>query len=66
MVMAENDQEASGSKSKSAWKTPTAVVMNGDNAPPPSAVMIGASPDSWPALSDAATMTVAGGAASKP
>ena len=48
MVMAENDQEASGTKSKlkSAWKTPTAVVMNGDNAPPPSAVMIGASPDS--------------------
>ena len=46
--MAENDQEASGtiSKSKSAWKTPAAVAMNGDDAPPPSPVMIGASPDS--------------------
>ncbi|KAK9999855.1 hypothetical protein SO802_019458 [Lithocarpus litseifolius] len=67
MVMAENDQEASGtkSKSKSAWKTPAAAAaMNGDDAPPPSPVMIGASPDSWPALSDAAA--VAGGAASKP
>ncbi|KAK7817698.1 la-related protein 1a [Quercus suber] len=68
MVMAENDQEASGtkSKSKSAWKTPAAAAMNGDDAPPPSHVMIGASPDSWPALSDAAAAAVAGGAASKP
>ena len=70
MVMAENDQEASAtiSKSKSAWKTPAAAVaMNGDDAPPPSPVMIGASPDSWPALSDAAAVAAAaGGAASKP
>ena len=68
MVMAENDQEASGtiSKSKSAWKTPAAVAMNGDDAPPPSPVMIGASPDSWPALSDAAAVAAAGGPASKP
>ena len=68
MVMAENDQEASGTKSKLkfAWKTPTMVTMNGDDAPPPSPVMIGASLDSWLALFDAATMAAAGGATSKP
>ena len=27
MVMAENDQEVSGTKSKFAWKTPTMVAM---------------------------------------
>ena len=68
MVMAENDQEVSGTKSKSkfAWKTPATVAMNGDDAPPPSPVMIGASPDSWPAFSDAAATAAARGAASKP
>ena len=62
--MVENDQEVSGTKPKSkfAWKTPAAVAMNGDDAPPPSPIMIGASPNSWPTLFDAA----AGGAASKP
>ena len=54
------------SKSKSVWKTLVAVVMNGDDAPPPSPVMIGASLDSWPALSDAAAVAMAGGATSKP
>ena len=39
--------------------------MNGDDAPP-SPVMIGASPNSWLALSDAAVVAAAGGAASKP
>ena len=38
----------------------------GDDAPPPSPTMIGASPDSWPALFDAAAVTAAGGAALKP
>ena len=68
MVMAENDQEVSGTKSKSkfAWKTPAAVAMNGDDAPPPSPVMIGASPNSWPAFSDAATMAATRGVALKP
>ena len=67
MVMAENDQEASGTKSKtkSSWKTPAAIVMNGNNAPPPSPIMIGASPDSWLALSDAAAVAATGGATSK-
>ena len=68
MVMAENDQEMSGTKSKSkfAWKTPAAVAMNGDDAPPPSPVMIGASPNSWPAFSDAAAMAATRGVALKP
>nr|POE71183.1 hypothetical protein CFP56_34554 [Quercus suber] len=68
MVMAENDQEASGTKSKSkfAWKTSAAVAMNGDDAPPPSPVMIGASPDSWPAIFDVAAMAAARGVTSKP
>ena len=38
----------------------------GDDAPPPSPTMIGASPDSWPALFDAAAMATAGGATLKP
>ena len=68
MVMAENDQEVSGTKSKSkfAWKTPAAVAMNGVDAPPPSPVMIGASPNSWPAFSDAAAMAATRGVALKP
>ena len=66
--MAENDQEASGTKlkSKSAWKTLATVAMNGDDAPPPFPVMIGASLDSWLALSDAAVVVAVGGVASKP
>ena len=39
--------------------------MNGDDAPP-SPVMIGASPNSWPAFSDAAAMAATRGAALKP
>ncbi|GMY24183.1 la-related protein 1A [Fagus crenata] len=53
--MAENDQtnkELSGLNSKSPWKTPVAAT-DGD-VPSPSPVMMGAPPESWPALTDAA------------
>jgi hypothetical protein len=55
MVMAENDQtnkELGGLNSKSPWKTPVAAT-DGD-VPSPSPVMMGAPPESWPALTDAA------------